>query len=322
METQSDTVEKLKNDNMSLLEELANAYTSMEAILEESANEREIAYLELDKKYTALAKTYEELTQKENMLVHLDKLSSIGQFITEIIHELRNPLMVISGVAEIALLQELPDKVKSKLQKIPEQVDRMSSYLERFRAMAYKNKEDFKIFNLGENLTDFLETIELIKPKNITIDRQLDEQKIKVHGDPYQLNQIYLNFAKNAFDAVGDETKTLTISSKCVKNTELLEDSNLQFIASSQNEESWQKILQDCEQFAIVEFRDEGSGIPDELVTNIFSAFFTTKERGKGTGLGLSISSDIAKKHNANLAVKSELSVGTSMYVIIPINKK
>jgi signal transduction histidine kinase len=227
--------------------------------------------------------------------------------------------MVISGVAEIALLQDLPEDVKSKLQKIPEQVDRMSSYLERFKAMAYKNKEDFKVFDLDEKLCDFLETVDLIKPKNITIASEFGRQKMKAHGDPYQINQIYLNFAKNAFDAMGDEIKTLTVSSNCVKRSQLLEDPDLQFMASSQEEDSWQKILQEYEEFALVEFKDEGSGVPEELVPNIYDAFFTTKERGKGTGLGLSISSDIAQKHNANLAVKSELSVGTSMYMIIPI---
>jgi len=291
----SDPVEKLKNENMGLLQELAAAYKSMESILEASASEKEIAYQELDKKFTALAKTYEELNQKENMLVHLDKLSSIGQFIAEIIHELKNPLTVISGVTELALLKELPDDVKTKLQKIPVQVDRMSSYLDRFKAMAYKNKEDFKIFELNENLSDFLETIELIKPKNITIDRHLDTKKMKVLGDPYQINQIYLNLAKNSFDAIGENGSSLLVSSKCISNNDLLNNNDFQRAVSCQEENVWEKIIHDHEYFGIIEFKDDGSGIPTELIENIFSAFFTTKERGKGTGLGLSISSDIAK---------------------------
>ena len=321
MEQQSDTVDRLKNENKALLEELATTYKSMEQILVQSANEKEIAYQELDKKYKVLAQTYQELTKKENMLVHLDKLSSIGQFITEIVHELRNPLTVISGIIELIMLQNIDKDLKDRLDKIPEQVERMASYLERIKAMAYKSREDFKHFNLNENLSEFLTTIELIKPKNIIIKKNLDIRKMAIHGDPYQITQIYLNVAKNAFDAMSDSNATLEVQSKYLTKKDI-EKNNIFGSTSCQDENIWNKIMDEYQEYGLVEFKDNGTGIAEELKSNIFRAFFTTKERGKGTGLGLSISSDIAKRHNANLSVKSELGVGTKIQLVIPLSRK
>ena len=111
MAKQSDTakqINSIKNENRILLAELEEAYKNMEAILVQAEREKEITYRELEHKYTALQNAYTELSQKENMLIHMEKLSSIGQFITEIVHELKNPLTVIAAATDISLLNELP----------------------------------------------------------------------------------------------------------------------------------------------------------------------------------------------------------------------
>jgi signal transduction histidine kinase len=190
-------LKKLKSENRILLAELEEAYKSMEAILVQTEKEKEITYRELENKYTALQHTYSELSRKENMLIHMEKLSSIGQFITEIVHELKTPLTVISSATEIVLLNELPEESRDILSKIPEQVKRMSGMLGRF-------KEKFTCFDINLNLNDFIETLELITPKSIEISCDLSEDELKVKGDAYQLTQIYLNLAKNAFDAMDD----------------------------------------------------------------------------------------------------------------------
>jgi len=139
-------IKLLKNENRILLAELEEAYKNMESILVQTEREKELTYRELESKYTALQQTYTELSKKENMLIHLEKLSSIGQFITEIVHELKNPLTVIASATEIALLNDIPDESRELLEKIPEQVKRMSGLLGRFKAMAYKEKENMRSF--------------------------------------------------------------------------------------------------------------------------------------------------------------------------------
>jgi len=117
-----------------------------------------------------------------------------------------------------------------------------------------------------------------------------------VRGDIYQLTQIYLNLAKNAFDAMDEKNDAhLIIKTKLLTADQVRSNESAYYC---QKEEIWNEILKSNEKFAMVEFIDNGNGIPKENLEYLFDTFFTTKERGKGTGLGLSISMDIAKKLN------------------------
>jgi signal transduction histidine kinase len=321
MEVEQLKTKNLAEENKLLLEELETAYKNMTIILEQSKAEMDIAYKELDERYQALENLYSQLSKKENMLIHMEKLSSIGQFITEIIHELNNPLTVISGMTDLVLMDPaLPKEMAAKLNKIPKQVTLMTNYLSRFKSMAYKGKEDFTCFNLNESLEEFIATIAIIRPKSITIQSELCSDKLFVNGDKYQLMQIYLNLAKNAFDAMESKGKSFTISSQYVTKNWVIEENNMSSI-SSISDQKWNKILKENNEFAFLEFKDDGSGIPKDIITNIFDAFFTTKGRGKGTGLGLSIATDITERHNASLGIKSIMNEGTTFQFIIPLVK-
>ena len=94
----------LVEENKLLLSELEEAYKNMELILEQSSREKELAYDALQQKFQTLEDLYAEMTNKENLLIHLEKLSSIVQFIAEIVHELNNPLTLISMQAYVAMM--------------------------------------------------------------------------------------------------------------------------------------------------------------------------------------------------------------------------
>lgn len=312
------TVENLQNENKILLGELEIAYKNMETVLEQSTKEKEIAYRELQDNFDALENLYEELSKKENLLVHLEKLSSIGQFITEIVHELKNPLTIISAHTEMALMNDPSEELKDQLKQISKQVMRMSNYLSRFRSMAYKGQENFQDFDLNKNLFDCMSTIEIINPKNVKVDVKLCNEKLMIKGDPYQINQIFLNLAKNAFDAIKNHGNLLKITSRLVQSDWIKEDGNIgkEYCLSKGN---WEQILNQNLDFALIEFADNGKGILQNDINSIFQAFYTTKGRDKGTGLGLSISSDIAKRHGGNIAVKSDECKGTIFQILIPL---
>ncbi|HES59319.1 MAG: HAMP domain-containing histidine kinase [Calditrichaceae bacterium] len=322
MAKQSDIVKEvklLKNENRILLTELEEAYKNMEMILVQTEREKEITYRELEQKYRTLQKIYTELSRKENMLIHMEKLSSIGQFIAEIVHELKNPLTVIGAAADIALLEDLPNETKNVLNKIPEQVNRMQALLGRFKAMAYKEKEKFEPIDINTTLKNFIETIELIAPKSIDIIFELSNEKMIVKGDLYQLVQIYLNLAKNAFDLLDEKIDAkLTISTKLLSRAKAKKNQSKFYC---QKPDTWKNILRAHENFALIEFADNGPGIPEEHMHFLFDTFFTTKERSKGTGLGLAISQDIAIKHNANIIFNSEPNQGTTVQIYVPIIK-
>ncbi|MFZ0391168.1 MAG: HAMP domain-containing sensor histidine kinase [Calditrichia bacterium] len=312
------SAEELQRENRLLLEELETAYSRMEQIIENSNLEKAIAYRELQKKFDSLENLYVELSQKENMLIHMEKLSSIGQFITELIHELSSPLTAITLQAQMAQMGELPAKTGQQFNVIEQHADRMNNLLSRFRAMAYKGKEAFKSIDVNQNLRETLETIEIIKPKKIRIHSRLCDIPLWILGDSYQLGQIYLNLSKNAFDAMKDGGETLTVTSKKISSSHAARSSGIGRVYTLKNEE-WEMLLNKFEEFALIEFCDEGSGIAPDLIKNLFQPFFTTKERGKGTGLGLSISGDIAQRHNGNLAVKSTPGAGTTFQLILPL---
>ncbi len=316
--TLSPTVEALIAENQRLLDELELAYKNLECVLEQTEREKEIAYSELQEKFIALENMYTQLSQKENLLIHMEKLSSIGQFISEIVHELSNPLMIISGHAELALQMNPSEGFKDFFQVIYKNAQLMSDYLMRFRKMAYKGTESFKDFDLNKVVLEALETIQILKPKTVSIKIELETEALTVNGDPYQIIQIFLNLAKNAFDAMKESGNFLLITSRRVSR-EWLQQSNEFSPIHCQSPEIWEKIISSYPHFALIEIIDNGSGINPKHLKNIFHAFFTTKPRGKGTGLGLSISSDIIRRMGGNLAVKSQKGVGTTFQLILPI---
>lgn len=312
------SVDDLKLENAILLQELEESYKNTILLLEASSKEKKIAYQELEKKYEALEKLYKELSDKRKMLIHLDKLSSIGQFIVEIIHELKNPLSVISVNAQLLSVGNITDEIKQKVDKISSSTNRMTEYLSRFRRMIYNESENFRVFNLNGNLTEFLETIELIKPVDVTINTNLVQDKLHIKGDPYQIQQIFFNLAKNAFDAMDSHKKDFLIETQKVTSISLRNNNNS---ASHyyQPQKTWNVILSKYEHFVIIRFSDTGSGISEENLKSIFQPFYTTKSTENGTGLGLSISSDIIKSHEGNIAVKSMPGQGTTFQVILPV---
>ena len=144
------------------------------------------------------------------------------------------------------------------------------------------------------------------------------DEKLFIKGDPYQTNQIFLNLAKNAFDAIKNHGNLLKISSKLVTSDWIKIDENIGK-DYCHSEEKWEKVLNDNNEFALIEFEDNGKGIAERDLKNVFQAFYTTKGRDKGTGLGLSISSDIAKRHGGNIAVKSIEGEWTTFQILIPL---
>lgn len=315
------TYEELTLENNRLLKELELAYTHMEHILEESDQERQITYKELEKKLKLLENLYNELSNKENMLIHMEKLSSIGTFITEIVHELRNPLNAINIQAQLALMKDMPPDMQERFKIIDDNTKKMSNLLQRFRSMAYKGKEDFELFDLNKNVAQCLESIEIIKPGPISIEMELCDQRLFVKGDPYQTNQVFFNLAKNAFDAMMNYGTKLMIEIERV-NSDFFHDSEQMNYVCCQEKNEWENILKKTINFALVEFVDQGVGMTEKVMNHIFQPFFTTKEHGKGTGLGLSICSDIALRHGGNLRVKSEVNKGTTFQFILPMEIK
>ncbi|MGH1362091.1 MAG: sensor histidine kinase [Calditrichia bacterium] len=308
----------LRLENQRLLAELEDAYKSMEAMLAQHSHENKITYQELLLKVNALENLNKALTDKENKLINLQKMSSVGYFVANIIHELSTPLTIISGSAELARMKGCTPAVHDYLKVISESVVRLYDLLDRFRGIYGSETETFKVFDLGEHLRYTMETVSIIMPSHINLELTIPDRAIPVEGDSDQLMQIYLNICKNAFDELLNCGNSLSVKVITLPAKQLHEEFNDTY-AFSQTSTDWRNIVSHHEQFAAVRFGDNGGGIAQERLHRVFEAYHTSKPEGEGTGLGLSISSDIITRHNGNLGVASEEGVGTEFVVLVPL---
>lgn len=263
---------------------LAVSFNEMEARLKDTMNSLELAI--------------KNLHNKQKQLFETEKLATLGKFSAGVAHEINNPLAIINEKAGlikdyIDMSEDFPNKGKflTLLNSIFVSVNRCSAITHRI--LGFARKADFTIepIDINEIVSDVLGFLEReIFYKSIRIETILREDLPMFNSDKIQLEQIFLNLIKNAIDAVEDGG-LISIS------TDIKDD-----------------------RIVTASVKDNGHGIPEEMLKNIFEPFFTTKEKGKGTGLGLSITHGIIKRLGGNISVESELNKGTIFAVEIPVD--
>jgi PAS domain S-box-containing protein len=230
-----------------------------------------------------------------------EKLAAVGRLASGVVHEINNPLATISACAEA-----LETRVTEGVFDVSPEVEDLREYLSLIRSEAFRCKTitngllDFSRVRTGNRTPiDMGLTIKssarLIahqkRGDNIEIKLELDENLPPISADEGQMQQAVIALSTNAIDAMqGGGTLTLR--------------------ASSQNGR------------VVVEIQDTGHGIAPEDLPKVFEPFFTTKEIGKGTGLGLAVCYGIVTEHGGRLAVRSNVGVGTTFTMYLPIHKE
>lgn len=236
----------------------------------------------------------------EDLMIQSSKMAALGKMAAGIAHEINNPLAVIgekAGWIKDLLseeditgnpnYQEFEDAVR----KIEYHVDRAKKVTHRLLGFARRMEPRQEKVNINKTLNetvDFLENESRFRNIDIQIDPQPDLPETT--SDSSQLQQVFLNIINNAIDAIS-------------KNGEI----RIKTRYHSKNNE------------ARIEISDNGPGIPKEDIDKIFDPFYTTKEVGQGTGLGLSIVYSIIEKLGGRIMVASELGLGTTFTIYLPI---
>jgi two-component system NtrC family sensor kinase len=243
-----------------------------------------------------------EKERTQEQLIQSESLAAIGQLVAGIAHELNNPLASASSLiqTDIELIQEQTEK---------RQVDQ--ALLE---DLTYSLKELNKTKNIVKSILDlsrqtqtYLEDVDMnavidealqvlhnqYKTMEVVIEKYYDPNLPTVQGNFSNLGQVLINIVNNALQALPDGKGKISLSTSCHQDTESV----------------------------VVECRDDGSGIPPEIMKDIFKPFFTTKEVGKGTGLGLYVSYEIIKKHAGEIRVSSEMGKGTTFTIVLPCKR-
>ena len=230
----------------------------------------------------------EKLEQAKSQLVQAAKMSFVGEFTSSIVHDLKNPLSVITMNSSFIEKnwEKLSEEKKLKLiNKIQLSANRLLIMIERMGKFNRSSDKDYNKVNFNEIIDNSLLFLKnkLIK-NNVEVNLNLIVAPSKeIIGSAPALEQVFSNLVSNACDAM-KSTKAPRLE-----------------ITTESNDEKY-----------IVNITDNGEGIDDENIKNIFESFFTTKSIGEGTGLGLSSTLRIMEEHSGSVEVKSQKGEGTT----------
>jgi len=246
------------------------------------------------------------LAERERLqeeLLQARKLEAIGQLAGGVAHDFNNLLAGILGYANV-LKMEAPagSAVHEAARTIERAAERAAELTAQLLGFARKGKHKIVPVNIHTTLFEVLNLLSRTLDKSIRVHQSFRAERPVTLGDPGQLQQVFLNLAVNARDAM-PEGGDLTVATEAVNLDEA-------FCQSAQGLRPGPYVL--------ITFRDTGPGIPKELQARVFEPFFTTKPQGKGTGMGLAVVYGIVKNHGGLTRVDSEPGQGATFSVYLP----
>ncbi|MDZ7963186.1 MAG: ATP-binding protein [Aulosira sp. DedQUE10] len=303
--------------------------------------QRSIAAQVAQEQAQQLQRTLFELQQTQTKLIQSEKMSSLGNLVAEVAHDINNPINYVSGnLSHIQQsTQELLDLLQLYQHHYPQPVTEIQAVIEnldlefliedltkmlssmilgvgRMRQLALSLRNFSRLDQVEMKPVDIHEGIDstllILQSRLKPRERNLGIQLIKEYGNiplvegyANQLNQVFMNLISNAIDALEESMISCQWPSVVGKTTD-----NFQIrISTKMFDFNWLKI----------QIADNGPGIPENVQERLFEPFFTTKPIGKGTGLGLSISYQIIEKHGGLLHCRSQLGEGTTFCIEIPV---
>lgn len=243
----------------------------------------------------------------EQELIHAQKMEAIGTLTQGIAHDFNNVLTAVTGYASL-LRDRLEGKDPSRayVERILSSCEKARSLIKDLLIFGRKDPVSMTELDLNDVVREAEGLMRRLLPEDVTFNLVLSKTKLPVVCDPTKIEQVLMNLASNAKDAMTD-TKIVTIK------TEPFEISD-EFISA------WG--FGKKGNYALLSFSDTGCGMTEEVKKRIFEPFFTTKERGKGTGLGLSVAYSIIKQHQGYITVESTPGRGSTFYIYLPISGK
>lgn len=305
-------INKLIQSYNSMADALQRLYSSLEAQVQDRTKE--------------LKNAYAELQNTQAMMLHSEKMKSLGELVAGIMHEINNPINFIYGNMihlnnysqdliniideytkfDASLKQEektdvdnlkqeidyefiksdLPDLIKS----CKEGADRAKNIIQDLKSFSRMEEVAITDVDLNHEIDMTLNILHNKLKNKAEVHKEFMENMPKIEAYGGQLNQVFMNILDNAVGAIQDKG------------------------------DIWIRINEDNKkEHLVIEIEDNGVGMDDETARKIFNPFFTTKPVGKGTGLGLSITYKIIKNHQGDIKVESQPNMGTKFIITLPI---
>ncbi|MBH8564154.1 AAA family ATPase [Nostoc sp. CENA67] len=285
----------------------------------------------LNQKAEDLEQTLKKLQQTQAQLIHSEKMSSLGQLVAGIAHEINNPVNFIKGnithtksyiadmISLLALYQQEYPQPSAVIQAKKEEIDldflfedvnqilesmkvgsdRISQIVLSLRNFSRLDEAEFKAVDLHSGIES---TLLILHNRLQAFENKPEVRVVKNYGNlpmvncyPSQLNQVFLNIINNAIDAIRDHPETSENPEIRIR-TEVINSKQLR-----------------------IAIANTGSTIPVSLQNRVFDPFFTTKPIGRGAGLGLFVSYSIIQQHGGTLTLRSEPTEQTEFQIVLPI---
>lgn len=241
-----------------------------------------------------LERALRELKEAQSNMIHMEKMASVGVLAAGIAHEINNPLNFISGGA-VALEHYCSKNLSAHSKEIGPFIDIIKAGVDRssgivkslghFNRRTTETKEDCNIHTIINNCLHIMQNR---MKDQIDVIKRFTKKEHSLLGNEGELHQVFLNLLTNAVQSIPNKG-TITITTRIGKD------------------------------HLGVSIKDTGKGIPKQIMKNISDPFFTTKAPGEGTGLGISIAENILQKHGGSLSFESEVKIGTTVKVKLPL---
>jgi len=236
------------------------------------------------------AMLYEDALEAQKKLYQADKLATVGALAAGLAHEIKNPIAAIKGFSQVidkAVAEKDTEAIRDFRDVVPRQLDRINDIVEKLLTLSKPPKLEKKKIDINALLVDIVKLIEKQALKQRVEIVKSFEDLPQTLADPEQLTQAFLNLILNAIQSMPDGGQ-IEIRTKFMGTDRI-----------------------------IVEFIDNGIGIPKEKLARIFDPFYTTKTGG--SGLGLSVTQKIIIDHHGKIDVESVEGKGTAFKIILPV---
>ncbi len=265
----------------------------------------------LDVRSTAFAPgvlvyTVRDLTRQrklEDQLMQAQKMEAVGQLAGGVAHDFNNLLTVIMSYSSLLLADAAPDATdRDDIQAISDAAARAAGLTRQLLAFSRKQVLQLQAVNVNAVVTDIEKMLRRLIGEDISLSTHLDPDLALISADPGQLEQVLLNLAVNARDAMPDGG-ALTLTTD---NADLSEEHSNRHMGAAPGK------------YIMLAVTDTGTGMTKEVQQRLFEPFYTTKGAGKGTGLGLATVHGIVKQLGGDVYVYSEVGHGTTFKVYFP----
>jgi len=250
---------------------------------------------------------YRDVTDRrrlENQLLHAQKMEAVGELAGGIAHDFNNILTAVIGYGNLLKMKMASgDALISYVENILNSAEKAANLTQSLLTFSRKQVIDPRPLNLNSIIEKTEKLLSRLIGEEIRLNTIFHDRELIVVADSTQIEQILMNLATNARDAMPDGGE-LVIETRAIYLDE-------EFIRKHSGEKTGM--------YAMISVSDTGSGMDDDIMKKVFEPFFTTKEVGKGTGLGLAIVYGIVKQHDGFIEISSEMGRGTTFRILLPI---